>query len=107
MIIEVKYFHVKTKQDAETYDKLWDENQKRFVYLQTNLSKKQQINSIINNLNDNIDILVIRFPTINEIKRNKIINDILLGKGVKYECDKDECDKVWYPKEMWIYNPAE
>ena len=104
MIIEVKYFHVKTKQDHESYHKLWNENQRRFICLKTNLSNKQQLNSIIDNLNDNKDnkdIVEIRFPTINEIKRNKIINDILLGKGVIYEEDK-----VWYPKEIWIYNPA-
>lgn len=100
MLIEVKYFHEKSDQDFESYTKLWDENQERFVYLHTNLSNKQQINSIINNLNDNKDILAIRFPTINEVKRNKIINDILLRKGFRYENDK-----VWYPKEMWIYNP--
>lgn len=100
MLIEVKYFHEKSDQDFELYTKLWDENQERFVYLHTNLSNKQQINSIINNLNDNKDILAIRFPTINEVKRNKIINDILLRKGFRYENNK-----VWYPKEMWIYNP--
>jgi len=100
MLIEVKYFHEKSDQNFESYNKLWHENRERFVYLQTNLSNKQQINSIINDLNDNKDILAIRFPTINEVNRNKIINDILLGKGFRYENDK-----VWYPKEMWIYNP--
>ena len=59
MLIEVKYFHEKSDQDFESYNKLWNENQERFVYLHTNLSNKQQINSIINNLNDNKDILAI------------------------------------------------
>lgn len=100
MMIEVKYFHEKTDQDYETYNKLWDENKQRFIFLHDNLSYKQQINSIINDLDDNKDILAIRFPIVNVIKRNKIIDDVLLGKGVKYENNK-----VWYPKEIWIYSP--
>lgn len=106
MIPEVRYFHEKTNQDYETYNKLWHEKREHIVYLQLNLSDKQQLNDIINNLNDNKDILdnknilAIRFPTKNELKRNKIINNILLGNGVRYQKDK-----IWYPKEMWIYNP--
>jgi hypothetical protein len=101
MITEVKYFHEKTTQDFETYNKLWDENRERIVYIEPDLPNKQQINGIINNFNNNNkDILAVRFPTLNEIKRNKIIDDILLGKGLRYESDK-----VWYPREIWIYNP--
>jgi hypothetical protein len=100
MIITIKYFHEKNDLDFENYDKLWVENHDSFVYLQTNLSDMQQINILINQLNDNKDISVVRFPTISQNTQNKIINNILLGKGFKYENDK-----IWYPKEIWIYNP--
>lgn len=59
-----------------------------------------QINNIKNDLNDNKDILTIRFPLIQKIQKNKIINNILLGNGIVYENNK-----VWYPKELWIYSP--
>jgi hypothetical protein len=100
MITDVKYFHEKTDEDFETYDKLWQENIDRMIFLQTGLSNKQRMSYIVENLNDNKDILAVRFPTIQLMKRNKIINDILLGKGFKYDTDK-----VWYPKELWIYSP--
>ena len=100
MIVEVKYFNEKSVQDYETYEKLWDENRDRFVFLQNNLTHKQQMNEIINHLDDNKDILAIRFPNITGINRNKIINDILKGKGIKYNESK-----IWHPKEIWIYSP--
>ncbi len=98
-MIEVKYFHEKTLQDYEIYKKLWDENNERFIFLHINLSFHQQMDNIISELHDNKDILAIRFPLANEINKNKIINDILLGNGFRYETNK-----VWYPKEIWIYN---
>ena len=60
------------------------------------------MNSIINDVSgpNNKDILAIRFPINSIIKKNKIINDIMLGKGVV--CDDN---KIWYPKEVWVYNP--
>ena len=45
------------------------------------------------------DILAVRFPTKNEIQRNEIINNILLGNGIAYETNK-----IWYPKEVWVYS---
>ena len=99
-MIEVKYFHEKTDQDYDKYNKLWDENIERIIFLQTNFSNKKQISNIISDLNDNKDILAVRFPLIKEIQQNKIINDILLGNGFIYENNK-----VWYPKEIWIYSP--
>jgi len=103
MIIEVKYFYEKTDKDYETYNKLWDENKERIIFLGTHLPYNKQIDDIINQLNNNNkDILAIRFPLINEIKNNKIIDNILLGNGFIYKSNK-----VWYPKEIWIYNPFE
>ena len=102
MELVVKYFHEKTDQDYETYNKLWDENKERFIFLHTNLSTKQQMNSIISDLDldDNKDILAIRFPLIKAISSNTIINDILLGNGIRHKNNK-----IWYPKEIWIYSP--
>ncbi len=51
--------------------------------------------SNINNSMDNTkDILAVRFPT-----ENEIINNILFGNGVMYENNK-----IWYPKEVWVYS---
>ena len=69
------------------------------IFLHTNLSLSKQMTSIINDITDNKDILAIRFPTNQTIKQNKIINNIILGKGVIYDNNK-----IWYPKEVWIYN---
>ena len=57
------------------------------------------MSDIIHEITDNKDILAIRFPTYRTIKQNKIINNIMLGKGVTY------ADKIWFPKEVWIYSP--
>jgi len=100
MIVNFKFFHEKTTADYEEYNKLWDENKERFIFLQTNLSPSQQMSIINNAMDNNKDILAVRFPTNNDIQHNKIINNILFGKGIIYENDK-----IWYPKEVWIYSP--
>ncbi len=100
MIVKFKYFHEKTDADFEEYNKLWDENKERFIFLQIDFPLSKQM-SIINNSMDNTkDILAVRFPSKNEIQRNKIINNILLGNGIAYETNK-----IWYPKEVWLYSP--
>ena len=100
MIINFKFFHEKTDADFAEYNKMWDENKERFIFLQTDLSLSQQM-SIINDTMDNTkDILAVRFPTKNEIQGNKIINNVLLGNGIVYENNK-----IWYPKEVWVYSP--
>ena len=100
MIVNLKYFYEKTDTNYDEYNKLWDENRERMIFLHTNLPLSKQMNSIINNLTDNKDILAIRFPTNRFIKQNKIMNQIMLGKGFIYTDNK-----IWYPKEVWIYNP--
>ena len=99
MIVNFKYFHEKTDADFEEYNKLWDENKERFIFLQTDLSLSQQMSNINNSMDNTKDILAVRFPTKNEIQHNKIINNILLGIGIAYETNK-----IWYPKEVWVYS---
>jgi hypothetical protein len=99
MIVNFKYFHEKTDADFEEYNKLWDENKERFIFLQTDLSLSQQMSNINNSMDNTKDILAVRFPTKNEIQRNEIINNILLGNGIAYETNK-----IWYPKEVWVYS---
>ena len=99
MIVNFKYFHEKTDADFEEYNKLWDENKERFIFLQTDLSLFQQMRNINNSMDNTKDILAVRFPTKNEIQRNTIINNILLGNGIAYETTK-----IWYPKEVWVYS---
>ena len=99
MIVNFKYFHEKTDADFEEYNKLWDKNKERFIFLQTDLSLSQQMSNINNSMDNTKDILAVRFPTKNEIQRNTIINNILLGNGIAYETNK-----IWYPKEVWVYS---
>jgi hypothetical protein len=99
MIVNFKYFYEKTDADFEEYNKLWDENKERFIFLQTDLSLSQQMSNINNSMDNTKDILAVRFPTKNEIQRNKIINNILLGNGIAYETNK-----IWYPQEVWVYS---
>jgi hypothetical protein len=102
MIVNFKFFHKKTDADFVECNKMWDENQQRFIFLYLDLSLSQQM-SIINDFidSDNTrDILAVRFPTINEIQNNEIINNVLLGNGIEYKKNK-----IWYPKEVWVYRP--
>lgn len=102
MIVNFKFFHEKTDADFVEYNKMWEENKERFIFLQTDISLSQQM-SIINDIMDMDnarDILAVRFLTKNEIQRNKIINNVLLGNGVVYKKNK-----IWYPKEVWVYSP--
>ncbi len=102
MMIEVKYFHEKSNEDGEMYSKLWDENKERFIFMHLNLSHKDQLRWIQQDLKGTAkkDILAVRFPEITEIKKNEIINDVILGNGVRYKNNV-----IWYPKEIWIYHP--
>lgn len=99
MIVNLKYFYENSHSDFEEYDKLWDANRNRIICFQQNCKLlKQQISDIIYNLDESKDILAIRFPNKN-IFKNKIIKDIILGKGFIYD------NTIWYPKEVWIYSP--
>ena len=99
MIVNLKYFYEKTDANYEEYNKLWEENIERIVFLHINLPLSKQISSIIDDISVNKDILAIRFPTNSILKKNKIINNIMLGNGFIYDDNK-----IWYPKEVWIYN---
>lgn len=102
MIVNFKFFHEKTDADYEEYNKLWYENRERFIFLQTNLTLSQQMSSIKNAMDINKDILAVRFPSNNYIWHNKIINNMLFGKGIIYDNNK-----IWYPTEVWIYSPID
>jgi hypothetical protein len=100
MIVNFKFFHEKTDADYIEYNKLWAENKKRFIFLQPHLPLSQQMSIIKDDMDNNKDILAIRFPSNNDIQYNKIINNMLFGKGIMYENNK-----IWYPTEVWIYSP--
>lgn len=53
------------------------------------LSLHQQMTNINNSMDNAKDILAVRFPTKNEIKHRKIINNILPGNGIAYETNKN------------------
>ena len=100
MIVILKYFYEKTDTNYDEYNKLWDENIERMVFLHHNLPLSKQMSSIINDITDNKDILAIRFPSHRTIKQNKIIKNIISGNGFIYDDNK-----IWFPKEVWIYSP--
>lgn len=99
MIIKHIVFHERSDADFHDYNKIWDDNRNRMIFLHTNLSTKRQIEIIFEELKEQNDILAIRFPNLTCLRRNKVYNNILSGKGVLYK------DKVWHPKEVWLYNP--
>ena len=100
MIVNFKFFHEKTDADYIEYNKLWDENKERFIFLQPHLPLSQQLSIIKDDMDNNKDILAIRFPSNNDIQHNKIINNMLFGKGIMYDNNK-----IWYPTEIWVYTP--
>ena len=100
MIVNFKFFHEKTRADYIEYNKLWYENKERFIFLHANLPLSQQMSIIKNDMDNNKNILAIRFPSNKDIHNNKIINNMLFGKGIMYDNNK-----IWYPSEVWIYSP--
>ena len=51
---------------------------------------------------ENKDILAIHLCSYRTITHNIIVNNIMLGRGFIYANNK-----IWYPKEVWIYNPID
>jgi polyphosphate kinase len=100
MIVILKYFYENTDTTHDEYNKLWDENIEKMIFLHHKLPLSKQMSNIIHDITDNKDILAIRFPTYRTIKQNKIINNIISGRGFAYDDNK-----IWLPKEVWIYNP--
>jgi hypothetical protein len=100
MLVNFKIFHEITDADFENYNKLWDQNKERFIFLPTNLPLSEQIDYINIFMDSSKDILAVRFVKINELQLNKIMNDIFRGNG--FLCKNN---KIWYPKEVWIYCP--
>lgn len=102
MIVNFKYFYEKNDTNYDEYNKLWNENIGRMIFLQHDLPLSKQTSSIINDIADNKDILAIRLCSYRTITHNIIINNIMLGRGFIYADNK-----IWYPKEVWIYNPID
>jgi hypothetical protein len=102
MIVNFKYFYETTDTNYNEYKKLWDENKERMIFLQQDLPLSKQKSSIINDIAVNKDILAIRCCSYRTITHNIIINNIMLGRGFIYADNK-----IWYPKEVWIYNPID
>ena len=102
MIITVKYFYERNDADYKDYNKLWDENTGRMIYLPTDLSLSQQVCSIKDDFekNNNKDILAMRFQSYSDIQKNNIVHNVIFGYGVYFGNDTR-----WYPKEVWIYSP--
>ena len=81
MIVNFKFFYEKTDANYNEYNKLWDENIDRMIFLPHELPLSKQTNSIINDITDNKDILAIRFCSYRTITHNIIVNNIMLGRG--------------------------
>ena len=85
MILNLKYFYEKTDSDFYEYNKLWDDNRERIIHLQSHLPSRQQRSCLSEELNRNDinkDILAVRFPKNRTMTHNKIIQNILNGKGL-------------------------
>jgi hypothetical protein len=102
MIVNFKYFYKKTDTNFDEYNKTWAENIDRMIFLQDNVPLSKQTSSIIKDINDNKDILALRFSSYRTVTHNIIVNNIMLGRGFSYADNK-----IWCPKEVWIYNPID
>jgi hypothetical protein len=100
MIVNFKFFYEKTDTNYDEYNKLWGKNIDRMIFLPHDLPLSKQTSSIINDITDNKDILAIRFCSYRTITHNIILNNIMLGRGFIYNDNK-----IWNPKEVWVYNP--
>jgi len=100
MIVNFKFFFDKTDTNYDEYKKLFSENIDRIIFLHHELPLSKQTSSIIKEITDVKDILTIHFCSYRTITHNIIINNIMLGRGFIYDDNK-----IWYPKEVWIYNP--
>jgi hypothetical protein len=100
MIICIRYFFEKTEEEHQQYLSLWNENESRMIFLQTDLSKSEQISLLIQDIqnNESKDILAIRFPNNKLIDKNVILERLRNGTGITYN------NGIWYPNEIWIYN---
>ena len=98
MLVLVKYFYEKTDNDYLEYNNLYDLNFKRIVFFSHNLEVKYHKTNIESQIDEDKDILSVRFISDINLKNNKIITNILLGNGFVYDNNK-----IWYPKEVWIY----
>ena len=99
MIVNFKFFYEKNDTNYDEYKKIWDENVDRMIFLHHNLPLSKQASSIINDITDKKDILAIHLGSYRTITHNIIINNLMLGRGFIYDDNK-----IWYPKEVWIYN---
>ena len=102
MIVDFKFFYEKTDKMHDEYNKLWEKNINRMIFLQHDLPLSKQTSSIIKDINDNKDILALRFSSYRTVTHNIIVNNIMLGRGFSYADNK-----IWCPKEVWIYNPID
>ena len=99
MIVNFKFFYENSDTNFDEYSKMWVKNVDRMIFLPHYLPLSKQTTSIINDITDNKDILAIRFCSHRTITHNIIINNIMVGRGFIYTDNK-----IWYPKEVWIYN---
>lgn len=99
MIVNFKFFYENSHTNYAEYKKLWNENKDRMIFLYHELPSSKQTSSIINEITDNKDILAIQLCSHRTITHNIILNNIMLGRGFTYADNK-----IWYPKEVWIYN---
>lgn len=99
MIVNFKFFYETTDAKYDEYKKMLGENMGRIIFLQHDLPLSKQTSSIVNDMTDDKDILVIHLGSHRTITHNAIVNNIMLGRGFIYAGGK-----MWYPKEVWIYN---
>jgi hypothetical protein len=101
MFMLIRYFFEKSDEDYQQYIAQWNEHDRRMIFLGIGLSESKQMSALIQDIqnNENKDILAIRFPDKKTVVNNDILKRLQLGEGITH------MDGVWYPAEIWIYNP--
>lgn len=97
MIVEVTYFYERIDEDYEEYNKLWDENIHDIIIFQNHVPPHLQRNGLIQQILFGKTIFSVRFPTTQDLENNKIIKNIMTGRGFKYQ------NTTWFPSKVWIY----
>lgn len=98
MLLCIRYFFEKSNDDYEKYKTIWDENNNRMIFLETDWSNSKQLSELLQNISDSKDILAIRFPNKKDVCKNEILSRLQNGEGIMYK------DTIWFPNEIWIYN---
>jgi hypothetical protein len=97
----IKYFFENNNNENFTkYNNLWSNN--KIIFLNPTLDTRKCMKKLFKDIqkNPNYEILGIVYPSYHYLKKSTLLDKLKNDLGVNY---KDNL--IWYPTEIWIYNP--